>query len=284
MNATDNTSYATVGLTDRDVEAALDAIAAAGFPQTELLGQEPHVEGPPTGSELSEFRARLEGRGLRASSVHTPATVNVLGAPDEDWRREKVAVLGSYIRFTADIGATDMVIHPIPNPIFVPDAGDPAVPERIRAAVLKSLDDLVPVAEATGVRMNLENLAYQDCDYPYRTMEALRPLVDDYPEQQVGLIVDVGHVGLFDMDPSDEIRSAGSRLHGTHLHDVDFDVRNGDHRPPTHGGLDWDSMRAALSEVGYTGPMTFEVVVPKHSESPDEMARITRDFAESWAR
>ena len=283
MTAIDNTSYATVGFSDRDLEAALDAVAAAGFPQTEILGQEPHVAEPPTGRELSELRNGLESRGLRARTVHAPATVNVLGAPDEDWRRDKVAVLGSYIRFAADIGATDIVIHPIPNPIFVPDADDPAIPERIRQAVGRSLDDLVPVAEAAGVRMNLENLAYHDCDYPFRTMEALRPLVDDYPEEQVGLVVDTGHVGLFDMDPAAEIRSAGGRLWGTHLHDVDFDVRNGDHRPPTHGGLDWDSIRGALSEVGYAGPMTFEVVVPKHGESPDEMARITREFAESWA-
>ncbi len=277
----DNTSYATVGFKDRNVEEALDTIAAAGFPQAEIQGQEPHVAVPPTGRDLAEFRARLDGRGLRARTVHAPATVNVLGAPEEDWRRAKMVVLASYIRFTGAVGATDMIVHPVPNPIFVRNADDPEVPGRIRDAVSRSLDDLVPVAEAAGIHILLENLPY-DCDYPFLTMAGLCPLVDGYPEDRVGLVIDIGHVGLHRMDPVAEIHAAGARLWGTHLHDVDFDVPEGDHRAPTHGGMDWDAIRRALSEVDYAGPYTFEVIVPSHGESPDDLVRITREVATSW--
>ena len=277
----DDTSYGTVGFNDRDVEAALDAIAEAGFPQAEIQGKEPHVGVPPTGRDLAEFRARVEGRGLRARTVHAPSGRAVLGAPDEAWCRENVALFESYIRFAGAVGATDIVIHPIPNPIFVPNADDPELPRIILDAIPRSLDDLVPAAEAAGVRMNLENLPYE-CDYPYRTMRELRPLVDRYPEGQVGLVLDSGHVGLLGMDPAEEIHAAGPRLKGTHLHDVDFDQPDGDHRAPTHGGFDWDSIRSALSEVGYEGPRTFEVIMPRHGESPEELARITRRFVTEW--
>ena len=279
----DDTSYATAGFSDRDLDAALEAIAAAGFPQAEIgfPQAQMHVAEPPTGRALSEFRARVESHGLRARTVHAPAGRTVLGAPDEDWRRENMVLLRRYLRFAGGIGATEMVIHPVPNPNFVPDAEDPAVPGRIRDAVPRSLDDLVPTAEEAGVRITLENLPY-DCDYPFLTMRDLRPLVNAYPEKQVGLVLDSGHVGIHRMDPAEEIRAAGSRLRGTHLHDVDFDEEHGDHRAPTHGGFDWDAILAALSEVQYPGPWTFEVIVPRHGESQDELARITREAAVGW--
>ena len=75
-------SYPTAAFADRDVEAALDAIAAAGFEQAEILGEVPHVAVPLRGEALAGFRRRLESRGLTAS-VHAPMRENVPGAPDE---------------------------------------------------------------------------------------------------------------------------------------------------------------------------------------------------------
>lgn len=277
----DDTSYSTVGFGDRDVEAALDAIAAAGFPQAEIQGKGVHLAEPLTGTALTEFRARLDDRGLTARTMHAPSGRTVLGAPDEEWRRQEVALLERYLGFGGELGITDMVVHPIPNPGIVPNADDPAVPGLVKDAVKRSLDDLVPAAERAGIRFNLENLPY-DCDYPYRRMRELRPLVDSYPENRVGLIIDTGHVGILRDDPAAEIRAAGHRLRGTHIHDVVGEASDGDHRPPTRGWLDWEAMLQAFREVGYPGPWTFEVIKPVTDETPEEMARITREVATQW--
>ena len=98
--------YSTVGFADYDVEAALEAIAAAGFTSVELSGcgtcvkdwrcsSRPDAPAPPTGRAAAEFRGVIESRGLRATTLHAPANTNVLGAPTEDWRKEKVLVLGN---------------------------------------------------------------------------------------------------------------------------------------------------------------------------------------------
>ena len=274
-------SYCTCGLKDRDIEAALDAIAAAGFHQTEISGQEPHVAVPPEGRELSEFRARLEGRGLRARTVHAPGTVNIPGAPDEDWRHEKIPILASYLRFAGAIGATEVIMHPAPNPMFVPDADDPAVPGRIRDALYRSLDDLIPAAKTAGVRILFENLPYH-CNYPFLTAKELRPLVDAYPEEYLGIIIDTGHVGTLRMDPVAEIHAAGPRLKSTHLQDVDAEEPDDNHWPPTHGALDWEAIRKALSDVRYAGPWSFEVINGVHGEDAGELVRIARETATAW--
>ena len=273
-------SYATVGFGDRDVEAALDAVAAAGFTQTEILGQQPHVITPPKGQALADFVKRLRSRGL-AATVHAPLTRNVLGAPEEQWRREKVTVLAGYLHFSAEIGSPEMVVHPVPNPIFVPEPDRPELPELMQDAAQRSLDELVPVARGVHVRILLENLPYR-CSYPLQNMQQLRALVDSYPPECVGLLIDTGHAATAGKDPAEEIRIAGDRLHGTHLQDVDGEAPNDQHWIPTHGVLDWDSIRQALAKINYRGPWTFEVVNGRNGESPEELARLTRQLASQW--
>ena len=106
-------SYSTIGFTDRNVEAALEAIAKAGFTAVEILGQRPHIERPYKGRALVEFRQRLDSRNLQHRTVHAPATRNVLGAPDETWRQEVVDVLKGYLYFAGAIDARDVVIASI---------------------------------------------------------------------------------------------------------------------------------------------------------------------------
>ena len=278
-------SYSTSGFSDRDFESALDAVAAAGFPNVEILGMAPHLDSPPVGEELQSFKARLADRGITGCTVHAPMRENVLGAPDEAWRVEKVGVLSTYLRFAGEVSARGLIIHPVPNPIFVEEPRRPELPLIMADATRRSLDDLVPVAQEAGARMLLENLPYArqyDCQYPLLKMDELRALVDDYPEDAAGLVVDTGHAWTSGIEPASEIRTAGSRLGGTHLQDVDYDEPNDNHWAPTHGGLDWGAIRAALGEVGYDGHWTYEVIKPRHDEVPEELARATREAVEGW--
>ena len=214
-------------------------------------------------------------------TVHAPMRENVLGAPEESWRREKMDVMTEYLHFAAVIEAKGMVIHPVPNPIFVPNPERSELWQIITDATRRSLDELVPVAQEVGVRMLLENLPYH-CNYPFLHMSELRTLVDPYPEDAVGLVVDTGHAWTSGDDPASEIRTAGSRLWGTHLQDVDGQDPQDNHWIPGHGGLNWEEIRAALDTVGYAGLWTFEVIVPRNDETPDELARITREVAAEW--
>jgi sugar phosphate isomerase/epimerase len=162
-------SYSSAGFEDRDIEAALGAIASVGFKYTELCGRAPHIAIPPTDEALVGFRDRLFARGLRASTVHGPTGRHVLGAPDATSRQETTTFLASYLRFAAAVEAPEIVIHPVPDPTSLSNPGHPKMPGRIRDAVLCSLDDLLPIAEETGVRMLLENLPYR-CAFPFLSM------------------------------------------------------------------------------------------------------------------
>lgn len=270
-----------MGFKDRDIAPALEAISTAGFDHIEVSSQPPHMSTPLEGCELDAFRALLTDCEVRVGTIHAPMRENVLGAPEENWRREKMGVMTQYLHFAAAIGARGMVIHPVPNPIFVPDPERDELPQLITDATKRSLDELVPVAQAAGVRMLLENLPYH-CSYPFLHMRELRPLVDAYPEDAVGLVVDTGHAWTSGDDPAAEIHIAGSRLWGTHLQDVDAQDPQDNHWVPGQGGLNWDEIRGALEEVAYSGLWTFEVIVPRHDETPEELAQMTREVADRW--
>ncbi len=297
-------SYSTAGFKDRDLEAALDGIAAAGFPCIEVAAV-PHASGPPSGQAAAEVRRQIERRQLLATTLHAPPGYHVLGAPTEDWRQEKVKVLADHLLFAGEIGASGVIIHPIPNPIFLPEGADiKALLVPMEDAVKRSLDELIPVAAEAGVRMLLENLPYalgkadswvmeqapelnaiegdDPIVYPLIAMHQLRPFVDAYPPEQVGLVVDTGHAWTSGIDPVSEIKAAGDRLWGTHLQDVDADRPRDNHWVPTQGGLDWQAIRSALQRVGYAGVWTFEVINGQKGESREELARQTRAVASAW--
>lgn len=283
-------SYSTGGFGGVGLEDALDQIAAAGFGCVEFSCDQHGVEDRPS-SVAGDVSRQLQQRGMTATTVHGPARRNVLGAPTEEWRTEKIQVLADALRLTGEIGAQGMVIHGIPNPMFLPEGEDIRSFYAVMVdAMRRSVADLVPVAEEAGVRILLENLPYnwdlktagQEGDYPLMHMEDLRAFVDEFPAEQVGLIVDVGHSWTNGQDPAAEILAAGDRLWGTHLQDVDRDDPRDNHWAPLQGGLDWSAIIAALQQVDYQGTYTFEVIMPRHEETAEELARMTFAVAEVW--
>ena len=113
-------------------------------------------------------------------------------------------------------------------------------------------------------------------------MSDLRNFAGDFPSEQVALIVDVGHAWTDGNDPASEILTASDRLWAMHLQDVDRDDPRDNHWAPTQGGLNWPSILSALEQVGYAGAHTFEVIQPRHGESPEELARMTFKAAAAW--
>jgi sugar phosphate isomerase/epimerase len=276
-------SYSTGGLTDRPLAAALETIVAAGFSQAEVLGggRRRHVSiPPPVGEELVALRAILDRSGLTGWTTHAP---DALGAPDEETRRRRVNLMQAFLLFCGKVEAERVVVHAVPNPRGVPDAAEPRAQQALRDSVVRSLDEVLPVAERAGVQIMLENLPYYEAPgYPLITMRELRPFVDGYPEAWVGLVLDTGHVGTLKGDVVAEITTAGSRLWGTHLQDVPAENPNDQHWPPTHGSLDWDAVRRALTDVDYAGAWTFEVANGRNGETPDDLVRICHRVACDW--
>ena len=274
-------SLCTLGFLHTPLAEAVTAIADAGFSQVEIISVPPHILGAPESADFEALRRLLKATGVRVRTVHAPMRKNILGAPGEAWRMQAVDVFSASFGRARDLGADDLIVHPVPNPIFVAEAETPDLHRRIGEAVSRSLEQLLPVAERTGVRLLLENLPYA-CGYPLRSIAELRAEIDSYPARHVGLVVDTGHAVLAGQGAAEEIRTAGRRLLGVHLHDNDG--KDDKHWVPGDGVIDWSAVHRALAEVAYTGPWTFEVSDGRGDETPEQLARRTREVAERWQR
>ena len=278
-------SFSTTPFNDRDLFPALDAVADAGFTNIEISSMPPHLGEPLEGAELEALKRGVADRGFTGCTIHAPMRENTPGAPEEDWRKEKVGVISSYLHLAGALCARGLIIHTVPNPIFVNDPRRPELRQIMQDATRRSLDELVHVAQQAGARMLLENLPYatqHDCNYPFLNMTELRPLVDEYPPDALGLVIDTGHAWTAGIDPVGEIRTAGERLGGTHLQDVDYENPNDNHWMPTAGGLDWSAIRMALGEVGYDDHWTYEVIHSRQDETPEGLAKSTWQTVKDW--
>lgn len=290
-------SYSTYGFPGGEFEPTFEQIAEIGFECVEFACDRHGVEDHPL-EIAADVKRALDHQNLTATTVHAPARRNVLGAPDNEWRTRAIAVLADALRLTGEIGARGLVIHGIPNPMFLPkDQEQRSLYEPMVAAMKQSVEDLIPVSAATGVRLLLENLPY-NCDleqfdgvgsigggggdYPLMKIVQLRAFIEEFPPDQVGLVIDTGHAWTEGTDPVGEIEAAGDRLWGTHLQDVDAARPADNHWVPTHGGLNWDRILAALQRINYRGTYTFEVINNRHGETPEQLAQLTYEVARGW--
>ncbi|AHK47533.1 putative sugar phosphate isomerase/epimerase IoIE (plasmid) [Ensifer adhaerens OV14] len=121
--------------------------------------------------------------------------------------------------------------------------------------------------------------------------DELRRVVDDIPADLAGLCLDTGHMAYSDMDPVTTLRHYWDRVDYIHFKDIDtkvyaevmkehirfFDAcAKGVMCPIGRGSIDYQSVRALLTELGYGGYITIE-----QERDPRNMASILDDLAAS---
>jgi sugar phosphate isomerase/epimerase len=253
-------------LIDETIDS-LETIAREGFQKTELLADGISWK-PPDPRTTSKLRKALERFDVDPSTIHTPMKGIDLSSPDVSVRKASVKRISEAMRFAADVGVRTAIVHPTGKPGV---DGRRFTLENLGAAmenIYKSMGTLVEVAEQTAVRIALENLSGAGAGYrPLDTMQELRAFISGFPEERVGLCLDVGHACISGYDPANQARVASDRLLALHIHDVDG--TRDCHWVPGKGVVDWTSLGDALTDIDFDGDWTIEVLTV-HTDSPLE--------------
>jgi sugar phosphate isomerase/epimerase len=263
-----------------DPAKAIGSIAAHGFRKTELLADGIRWKAPEPG-EVSRLRTALEQFEVEPATIHTPMKGIDLTSPDSTVRKDSIERIKEAMRFGAEMGAHTAIVHPTGKP----GSNDRAYSfENLGESVeyaFDSVSSLVKVAQEVGIRIALENLSgVQMACRPLETMEQLRAFIAGFPAAHVGLCLDVGHSCISGFDPAQQARVGADRLCALHIHDVDGS--RDCHWVPGQGVIDWSSLAQALSEIGFAGDWTMEVLVA-HSESPpDALAKQCGVVRQLW--
>lgn len=237
------------------VDEQLAATATAGFDGIELTADYGAALTPETPvAAFAEARNRAGDAGLSIVGLATRAWLETNFASPEPATRTVARDLALRLleRATACEAGAILVI-----PAMVGRFDEPQPRVRYAEAlnhVYEALLSLRAEAESCGVTLAIENLWNRFLLSPVEAAD----LLDRINSPNVGWYFDVGNIMPFGY-PADWLRTLGRRVSRVHLKDYDLS-RPGPAGfcPLGEGSVDWQEVFAALDDIGYDGPVTYE--------------------------
>ena len=252
-------------------------IAAHGFEAIEVFAVRDHFDYRDRRAAIA-LAEWLDDTRLVLHSMHAPIAgryVNgswkdglSLAAADEGRRKAAVDETLAALDVAAAVPYEVLVVHcGVPEPHAGPG-------ENHRASLIRSLEELSPVALRYGVRMAIEVIPNE-----LSTPSALVDVIEsDIDAAALGICMDVGHARMMG-DVVDAIEACSGHIITTHLHDNRG--RSDDHLVPGKGVIDWDGATLAFQKVGYDGIWMFELAVAAERKPVLEQAAKARERLES---
>jgi sugar phosphate isomerase/epimerase len=259
---------------DRD---HLVEIAAHGFDAIEIFAVRDHFDYRDRRAAIA-LAEWLEDTRLRLHSMHAPIAGRYVGGAWKDGLSLASADEGRRKAAVDETIATLDVAGAVPYDVMVVHCGVPALHaapgDNHRASLVRSLEELSPIARHHGVRMAIEVIPNE-----LSTPSALVDVIEsDIDATGLGVCVDVGHARIMG-DVVDAIETCSGHIITTHLHDNRG--RNDDHLVPGKGVIDWDATTLAFQKVGYDGVWMLELAATAERKAVLEQAAKARERFES---
>ena len=167
-----------------------------------------------------------------------------LSSPDDATRAKGLALMEKNIRNTYLLGGSSVLL--VPGKV----SGDNETHQHVWDRSIAEVRKILPLASRLGVRILIETVWNGFCESP----EKFRDYIDAFDNPWVGAYFDIGNMQKF--APAEEwIRTLGNRT--VKLDIKDWGKKNGFCRLG-EGDVNWDKVRAALLEVGFSGWATRE--------------------------
>lgn len=229
---------------------AMRHLAGKGFAGFELMMYPGHL----WPSEVDAAARRdivkvAENTKTRIVSFNMPnLDLNIAGG-SEEVRTYSHDLIEGFLNLAGDVGAPKIVLGPgKANPLF------PLPDEVLRGHFFRALDRLLPVAKENGVKVLIENM-------PFGWLPDARSLlstVEEYGDDDVGIIYDVTNAYFISEDPCDGLRHLQHRLDLVHFSDTGRKAYR--HDPVGAGDMDFSIYPPVLEEIGYSELPVLEVV------------------------
>lgn len=258
MIGTPDLQAETLAVYSGDLEAAFRKVADLGYDGVEFMLKNP------AGLDGEWIRRRLDEHGLKLAAVCSGHIYGEDGlglvAPDEAVCRRAMARMQAIVDFVAAHfeSGTMVTIGRSRGPGYPGEAARTL--ERMSAA----FRDLADYARPRGVRVVLEPINVHQANFIHTTQEGIE-MVRRVGRPNFGLMVDVYHMNIEDVDIYASLREADGLIWFVHFAD------NNRHWPGS-AHLDFAQIVAVLDEIGYDGYVSMEILP---WPDPDTAARST---------
>lgn len=205
------------------------------------------LDDDPQGKKKAALQQMARGKGPRVNSLH--AGDRDISALVESSRRLAVEETLQGISLACELGAPLIVIHPSDEPVKPED--------RTRRLVQagRSLVEVADAARRNGVKLAVEMLP-RTC--LCNTAQELEQLVGPLPQDVFGVCIDTNHLMSNYRSLCDTIIRFKDRL--LEIHCSDYDGVDEKHALPGTGVVDWVAVMRTIRDIGFAGPLNYEVV------------------------
>lgn len=254
---------------DRNAEAALSFLERCGFNALDY-----HFEGVYTAPQIRDgmlspvfdmptealleyytpLKQAKDAHGFVISQAHGISPRYVLNNPEMNTYLQGVLVkMLDVCRF---LECPYLVLHPVSGLSAEED--------------MRLLGALIPYAVRAGVTICIENMfrRREDGNTPFYDAPTTCRIIDQLNAeaggQVFGACYDTGHANITGRDFYEDVCMLGDRLKCLHIHDNNG-IRDLHLLPYTQkrfadgDNADWDGLWKGLAEIGYTGPVNFEI-------------------------
>lgn len=201
--------------------------------------------------ELKAFRQQVEDLGMEVPSL-LPAFYrypHCLSSPNRKIRQDSVLYMKMCIDNAVLLGA--------PVVLVVPEAsmfGQPV--EEAWAYLLESVDEVCNYARQYPLKLGIEAINHFVSDMVNTAADARR-LIAALGHDNLGIVLDTGHIALSDEPAAEAIKIAGDRLLQVHINDNDG--VNQQNLVPGEGSFDFAGMIESLAAAGFDGYLSAEL-------------------------
>lgn len=248
----------------RNIFSVLEQLSIMGYKFIEINTRSlPH----PFSVECENMKKIAEGRGslqFEVRSIHISNNPGDIGSLDPKVRQEAI----EWIERSLDLCQVFK-----PDYVGIHHGGHNEALygyrswEAVKGYIVESTGRLAGFARDRGIKLALENIEFD--------INRMNEIIHSLPEDDVGLLVDVGHYwSKLRRDPAEAIRKAGNRLCLLHINDNDG--RDDDHLIPGEGTINWWNTLKALEDVNYKGVFMNECINSKTTKDKNAIARLAK--------
>lgn len=212
-----------------------------------------------TEKEAKELRKAAEKRGILLDTLAAGLAWSVSPtSADPSVRARAVQNAKKQLQIASWLGCSTILYLPgMVSACFVPDF-DPQPYNLVDKWATESLQAILPIAEALGVKIGVENVWNRFLLSPTE----MAAFIDSFDSQYVGSYFDVGNVMLYG-HPEHWIKILGKRIFAVHMKDFRVDVGNlNGFVDLLAGDVPFAKVMKALKKIGYDGIYTVEYVPP----------------------
>lgn len=254
------------------VEQCLDALARLDFDEFELMMYPGHIwpNEMDTGARR-KLKAYLRDAGLKVRSINQPNIDINLAAATPEMRNYSLDILKGMVELAGELEAPGVVLGPGKvNPLM------PLPRSVLDGHFFKSLDVLVPMANAAGTTLLVENMPFSYLP----DIKGLLALLDSYGAGEIKIIYDVANGYFAGEELGEALQACRARLKLLHVSDTGLKAYK--HDPVGFGEMDFAAILKELKKVDWTDRPVLEIIGISDDPTRQIMDSINRLAALGW--